>query len=293
MSEEEMLRRLDEAKVRRHLIRLGRACRSRRATAADLSGGGVLLQNKQGRKGILTAGHCVKQLQHRGERNAVALCTVAPGRPDVAAVPIKLDGAEIALYGNDGATPDIGWIPLDPSTAAAIEQYYCVFVQPWRKTAPQERPKEPGGKGREAWLTTVVHGWMEAHEREIGGETMIANLEMLKRENREETAKETDREGWDYSDHTFHDASNPSTREPSAEMPTHLQRDIDLGKASRGGYSGCPVWNLWWITGKEEWEYRLLGIAFYELPAKPDGERKLRIHREESIECITTQRNSR
>ena len=137
-------------------------------------------------------------------------------------------------------------------------------------------------------MLTAIHGWFAAHEEQISEphEVIFTNLEMLE-DWRPQVEVEQDEKGWDYADYVFDDPRSPSERQVSGEISEGLDISIDLSKASRGGYSGCPVWRMWKTDMDEKWEYILTGMAIYQFPRDEQGKRKLRVHREKSIERIT------
>lgn len=279
---------LNEKALRPHLVRIARVVNDRPPTNSDLSGGGILLQTETGGKGVLTAEHCLSDFLGHGWKSmeVMILCTDAPGNPNVAGTPVPLANVTAMRGHNELTTPDIAWIPLHSSDAALLERHGATFIRPWRKQTPIETHNEDINKKR-MWLLTAVHGWFAAQEQQLSVRKygMFAQLEMLN-DWAPPTPVQQDAEGWDYADYVFDDGDSPRHRERSGEIPEELDLETNLSEASRGGYSGCPVWRMWKTEHAEEWEYTLTGMAIYQYDRDEKGERKLRVHREKSIARI-------
>lgn len=289
---EQELDTIDEARVRPHLVRLARDIPiTQEPTLEDLSAAGVLLQDEEGHKGIMTAEHCIRRIagrQDRGEwdgNHIVTLTQQLVPRQGGHVVPVRipLAGAKGYRANDNSETPDIAWIPLHTGDSRMLERHGAAFARPWRKKTPAATlVEESNGSGM--IIFTAIHGWLRVHEQATeGGErqAIFSVLEMLE-DWKKPVGIQCDGEGWDWSDYVFHDPESPSHRRTSDGIPPGMDVEIDLSTASREGYSGGPIWRFWKIDGDEEWEQALMGIAFYQ-EDQPDGRRVLRAHREQSI----------
>ena len=289
---DEAIDAIDEREMRQMLVRIARLVKGRRPTIGDLSGGGVLLQRPDGEKGILTAEHCLSELAPRRswlESEVVLLTNKHPRSTNVVGIPVSLAAAKAERGDEEGTTPDIAWLPLAKHTAAQMEAHGAVFRQPWRTATPLGQIQPDVSKKADNWLLTGIHGWFGMQENEIAkrhGAAMCAQFEMVREWDGSAEIK-TDTDGWDYADYVFDDKDSPSTRERTSNVPAELDVPINLSEASRGGYSGCPVWRMWKPDkANTRWEYALSGMVIAQIARNEEGERRLRAHREKSIARI-------
>ena len=271
--------------LRRHLVRIARDVRAekRPATIEDLSGSGVLVQTEEGKKGILTAAHCITGIYGVDwrDKNIVILARERPNGNDIAEVSVALSRTELYQGGEEWETPDIAWIELTTGRAQDIEIYDTVFHRIGRHQTPRFAADDE--KSESAVMETVVHGWFGAHERAAGTRAMLAQVEQVLNPQRWEIQEN---QGWDYADHVFQDKWSVETQrmvEP-AQLPDDIRAQRpDLRITKRAGYSGGGIWRF--IRGEttQTTRYALIGIMFAEIYPDAEGTRKLRAHRERSI----------
>ena len=290
-----MIETAGEGTMRRHIVRLARDISyDTRGTRADLSGGGVLLQTADGRKGIMTAEHCISEVAGKTDWSTKYICAITQqmtGEGDqgkgVAPVRVPLWNTKRARENDDEMPPDIAWIELHTRDSNQIERHGGVFLQPWRRKTPPayDQARDDPESVRKMTIYTAVHGWFAAHEEATeGGEAqgMFLILEMLE-DWKPPVAVHENEDGWDYSDYVFENPEAPSTPSWGDGLPPEVRVDIDPRRMSREGCSGCGIWRFWQIEGEDGWTYALAGIAYYENAADKAGRRSLRAHREESI----------
>ena len=274
-----------EEVLKSHLVRIGKDAKAenRPATLKDLSGGGILVQTETGRKGILTAAHCLTGMYgtYWKEKNASILIRETPTKADIVDITVALSNTTLFEEGEEWEVPDIAWIELDQEKAGIMERYGMVFHRLGRNPTPREARQ--GEEGEPCVIETVAHGWFGEHEEATGGGVMLAQVEQVRNPDRNEIRE---REGWDFADHIFEDKESSRTQRmiESDEIPEWIKETRPpLQNAGRGGYSGGGIWRVTRDENTQETKYSLIGIIFAEMDPDPEGRRKLRGHREKSM----------
>ena len=277
---QEAFRRVHE-RVRSSLVLLGRDRTS--PTKSDLRGSGILVQMEDGRKGVLTAAHCIEP----EEESTVILVGQASQRGRV--VPYRVPNAHVVrhLEGRQEDCPDLAFIALSAEEASKMEAQSTVFHRVGRQRPPAE--KAEAGEGRAVWTSLVASGWPGVLNEVMGPKAVGYVLESVMDVPVEEIHEKN---GWDYADHVFEDRESikaraiESIRLRGMGDPPEAAMGFDLTGESRGGYSGGGIWRVWWIDGEDNYKLDLEGIMFLQWGENKGGQRKLRAHQAKSIARI-------
>lgn len=259
-----------------HTIRLARAPIDPAQGAAhdDLSGAGVLVE-RHGKRGILTAAHCILRKAKRGqsvdEMEMYVLLSMSP----TPARNAGMDALKIPLIGtgycggrrDDGIGPDIAWIPLSAEIAASIEARSGVFYRMDDDRTPRiaEEGDDP------VHLEHSVGAWMVSGfsvEREGIAFERGEMASMGQTRSIGPVLKEWSEFGWDYerrcidmpSDRSFERVSHDET------MPSHIRAAIPRYPEYMGGLSGAGVWFLWQTRNglAASMKHQLVGMVYFQ-----------------------------
>ena len=270
----EVHRRVGE-RIRWSLVLLGRD--RPLPTKSDLRGSGILVQTGDGRKGVLTAAHCIEPC----EESTVILVEQASGAGRIVPYQVRNDYKVMYRKGREEDCPDLAFIELSAEQASCMEAQSAVFHRVGR-----QRPPAPG-EGNTVWTMLIASGWPEVLDEVIRPKEVAPILEVIKDVPVQEIRE---KDGWDYADHVFKDRESITERDIEwismrrTGVPPKAARALD--KSGRGGYSGGGIWRVWWIEGDEDYEFDLEGIMFFQWRENEAGQHKLRAHRARSIARI-------
>ena len=290
------------AQIMRHTIRLARAPIDpvTGPTHDDLSGAGVLIE-RNGRKGILTAAHCIRRKarprQALDEMEMYVLHSMPPASDGTS----KMEAIQIPLLGtrccggavDDPREPDIAWIPLSAEIAESIQARTGVFYRMDDDRSP--RLAKDGDDPRHVDVSESFAAWMvsgfsverEAVAFEHGEMASLGQTRSIG-----PVLEEWIDRGWDYERRCI---DNPSERsiervKHDETMPSHIRAVVPRYPEYMGGLSGAGVWCLWQTpNGQAASPVRrqLVGMVYFQDPEKgSQGEMTMFNHGAASLKRI-------
>ena len=243
------------AQIIRHTIRLARAPIDpmQGATHDDLSGAGVLVE-RNGKKGIITAAHCIHRKARRGQTvdqmEMYVLLSMHPipaGTAEMEAITIPLLGTtDCGGKRDDGRGPDIAWIPLSAEMSESIEARTGVFYRMDDDRAPRvaKEGDDPMHVQESvgAWLVSGFSVEREAAAFEHGEMASLGQTRSIG-----PVLEEWTESGWDYERRCIDMPSERSIERVKHDetMPSHIRAVVPRYPRYMGGLSGGGVWYLW------------------------------------------------
>ena len=288
------------AQTMRHTIRLARAPIDpvKGPTHDDLSGAGVLVE-RNGKRGIITAAHCIlikaKPRQTVSEMEMSVLLSMHPTSARNAA----MEAIKVPLIGtshcggrrDDGVGPDIAWIPLSPEIAASIEARSGVFYRMDDDRGPRlaEEGDDPA-QLKESIAGCMVSGFSVEREGVAFEHGAMASLGQTRSIG--PVLEEWTKSGWDYERRCI---DRPSDRlfdqvKDDERMRSDLRAVLPRYPEYMGGLSGAGVWCLWQTTNGQAGSpirRQLVGMVYFQDPEKgSQGEMTMFNHGRASLKRI-------
>ena len=288
------------AQIYRHTIRLARVPIDpvQGVTHDDLSGAGVLVE-RRGKRGILTAAHCilskVRPRQPLDEMEMYVLLSMHPTPARNAA----MEGIRIPLLGTtccggkrrDGTGPDVAWIPLSAEMTRSIEARSGVFYRMDDDRAPRiaENGDDPVHL-KESVAICMVSGFSVETEGVAFEHGEMASFAQTRSIG--PVLEEWTEGGWDYERRCIDMPSERPLEQVNHDesVPSDLRAVLPRNPEYMGGLSGAGVWCLWQPRNGPAGSpvlRQLMGMVYFQDPEKgSQGEMTMFNHGAESLKRI-------